>query len=994
LSTSKAFFSSFFEAGTRALLLVSFRLPRAVVWFWLLLAAASIWMLPRVQYDGSLHALLPPENPIVAAADALEGRMETTPSLAFIFDGEELDVLIQTAEELLLPFSGFFEGGMDGFVSDFGGADTGEEQGGLAIDGESGRAVTGEHLDGLAIDGESGRAVTGEHLDGLAIDGESGRVVTGEHLDGLAIDGESGRVVTGEDNEPTVNRGKNVIWLTDVEIDNSAPYLYRKALMLLVPEELKALIEGSQNLLAVSNPFFIDLEDDGVASAPEPGSVLHTHQEVFEYRSLHEYLQEVLALPPRFRTNPGGTVFVAEAFAGPALLEHGEEALLEQVLHRLDSLNTANSTTVQLFTNLGNWHHQQHLDMITRSVLKGSQISLLAVLLFLAGYLVYVVRRLRQHRAVSAGLVLALLGTVAGILLFTILITLGIAAAAGWTLNLFSVSLLGISFGVNADYLIHMLSARLDLHRRSTSRMMLLARLSSGTGKGMAFSLWTTGFAMVGLLFSEFTGFQSFGGLFLIALLVNYLLTFTLFMVIIDRIVGGASVVVHRRIQTPDTWGVGGENTASDADVAGNKAESTESSGSIMVPCEVFVAAEAGYTRFTGNVRDGKRLGKMGGINRAWLQVGVLILVGLIGLWSATRVSFSYSLMDLEPQKQQNRDFASRYAEAVDYLDSVEPSVLLLPDAGTAALAYETLLAHQHEGTAFTRVRRVESLAHRLTNDSLEVQLRVELIGELRELWNDYRGSLRVADDWPEHERAYLQQALSVTGAVVADSLPYRLRRLLHDTSGEPLHLIVIHPDNDLADTQNMVEFGADASVLVMEDGTEYVFVSSYLLTYAALLILKREVPVILMLAFLGMVLGAWMAFGRLVPALLASVSTLGGFVLTFAVLLPFGFELHLYNMLALPLLIGIGIDCGIHLIHAVQHSLQLGSPWRLIARGTLVYVTAASLTTVMGFFGFLWIDYPGLRDLAVLAITGTLCILVFSAVVANTVHLMVVRRG
>ena len=44
-----------------------------------------------------------------------------------------------------------------------------------------------------------------------------------------------------------------------------------------------------------------------------------------------------------------------------------------------------------------------------------------------------------------------------------------------------------------------------------------------------------------------------------------------------------------------------------------------------------------------------------------------------------------------------------------------------------------------------------------------------------------------------------------------------------------------------------------------------------------------------------------------------------------------------------------------------------------------MLYVFAASLTTAMGFFGFLWIDYPGIQDLALLAVSGTVCILLFS---------------
>jgi len=127
------------------------------------------------------------------------------------------------------------------------------------------------------------------------------------------------------------------------------------------------------------------------------------------------------------------------------------------------------------------------------------------------------------------------------------------------------------------------------------------------------------------------------------------------------------------------------------------------------------------------------------------------------------------------------------------------------------------------------------------------------------------------------------------------------------------------------------------------------------------------------------MFIGVWMAFGQLSTALWTSLATLGGFALTFALLQPFGFQLHLYNVVAMPLLIGIGIDSTIHLMHAAEYALQRGQSWREVSRTTMLYVFAASLTTAMGFFGFLWIDYPGIQDLALLAVSGTVCILLFS---------------
>jgi len=706
-------------------------------------------------------------------------------------------------------------------------------------------------------------------------------------------------------------------WLAAIELDNHAPYLYRKALLMLTSAELEMLVEASEQELLRQNPFYFDIEPDSSANLSE----------MLQFTSVHAWLEHAIGLPPRYRTTPDGSVLVAEAFAGPALRSQGEQAMLAMIEARLDSINTANGTRVELYSNLGNWQPSSQIAAVNRIVLRGSQISMLAVVLLLGFYLRFLVRQRLHALPGRKRWMFRLFGAIIATLFLTLLVTMGLASASGWTLNLFSVPLLGIMLGVNADYLIHLVSSRLELYRPGANPIMMIARLSARTGKGMAFSLWTTGFAMLGLIFSGFLGFQSFGGLFLMALTINYVLTFTLFMAWVNRIIARGTPAFSSETDTRSP-GVGRHYPT------------------------------------TARIR--------------W-QLVFLLLVLAGSLWSASQVTFTYSLVDLEPRHQLSDAFASRYSQAVNFLDAVEPSVLLLPDLETARLALQEIESQRDSGQAFTRIHRIESLVHRIPANSNELAERLTLIRALENVWTDDAGALRFATDWPAAEQEILRQSLRVDDGIVTDSLPYRFRQLLYDSSGNPLNLIALYPDNPILDTPDALEFRADASRLVMEDGTEYHFVSTYLLSSQVLALLRDEIPAILGLAILGMFIGVWMAFGQLSTALWTSLATLGGFALTFALLQPFGFQLHLYNVVAMPLLIGIGIDSTIHLMHAAEYALQRGQSWREVSRTTMLYVFAASLTTAMGFFGFLWIDYPGIQDLALLAVSGTVCILLFS---------------
>ncbi|KPP98575.1 MAG: RND-type efflux system permease component [Bacteroidetes bacterium HLUCCA01] len=763
-------------------------------------------------------------------------------------------------------------------------------------------------------------------------------------------------------------------WLASIELDNRAPYLYRKALLMLTSAELEMLVEASEQELLRQNPFYFDIEPDSSANLSE----------MLQFTSVHAWLEHAIGLPPRYRTTPDGSVLVAEAFAGPALRSQGEQAMLAMIEARLDSINTANGTRVELYSNLGNWQPSSQIAAVNRIVLRGSQISMLAVVLLLGFYLRFLVRQRLHALPGRKRWMFRLFGAIIATLFLTLLVTMGMASASGWTLNLFSVPLLGIMLGVNADYLIHLVSSRLELYRPGANPIMMIARLSAKTGKGMAFSLWTTGFAMLGLIFSGFLGFQSFGGLFLMALTINYVLTFTLFMAWVNRIIARGTPAFSSETETRHhSYVPVDEIPNAEASISGQRASNAGAEGAAA--SHQSAETEPGLTLQTAQARNSTDT-RSPGVGRHYpttarirWQLVFLLLVLAGSLWSASQVTFTYSLVDLEPRHQLSDAFASRYSQAVNFLDAVEPSVLLLPDLETARLALQEIESQRDSGQAFTRIHRIESLVHRIPANSNELAERLTLIRALENVWTDDAGALRFATDWPAAEQEILRQSLRVDDGIVTDSLPYRFRQLLYDSSGNPLNLIALYPDNPILDTPDALEFRADASRLVMEDGTEYHFVSTYLLSSQVLALLRDEIPAILGLAILGMFIGTWMAFGQLSTALWTSLATLGGFALTFALLQPFGFQLHLYNVVAMPLLIGIGIDSTIHLMHAAEYALQRGQSWREVSRTTMLYVFAASLTTAMGFFGFLWIDYPGIQDLALLAVSGTVCILLFS---------------
>lgn len=107
----------------------------------------------------------------------------------------------------------------------------------------------------------------------------------------------------------------------------------------------------------------------------------------------------------------------------------------------------------------------------------------------------------------------------------------------------------------------------------------------------------------------------------------------------------------------------------------------------------------------------------------------------------------------------------------------------------------------------------------------------------------------------------------------------------------------------------------------------------------------------------------------RPVPVLLAVFPLAVGMVLTFGVLAAAGVSLNPANLIAVPLIFGVGVDNGVHVLHDYQNR-RPGGPYRLgtaTGRGILV----AGLTTILGFGTLMTARHAGLASLGLTLALG-----------------------
>lgn len=81
------------------------------------------------------------------------------------------------------------------------------------------------------------------------------------------------------------------------------------------------------------------------------------------------------------------------------------------------------------------------------------------------------------------------------------------------------------------------------------------------------------------------------------------------------------------------------------------------------------------------------------------------------------------------------------------------------------------------------------------------------------------------------------------------------------------------------------------------------------------------------------------------------------------------GMKLHYLNIIALPMLVGIGVDAGIHIIQRFREDGGRNLRNAVTRTGRAVVIT--SLTTMFGFGSLAFASFSGIRDLGLIAIMG-----------------------
>jgi hopanoid biosynthesis associated RND transporter like protein HpnN len=218
---------------------------------------------------------------------------------------------------------------------------------------------------------------------------------------------------------------------------------------------------------------------------------------------------------------------------------------------------------------------------------------------------------------------------------------------------------------------------------------------------------------------------------------------------------------------------------------------------------------------------------------------------------------------------------------------------------------------------------------------------------------------------------------------VTLESLPTALKRRWLSENG--LYRVQVTPKKDLNDLENLREFIREAQkvdpdvtdlpVTYLESMNEVIqsFVQAFSIALVAitllLLVILRSVKDTLLV---------------LLPLLLASVFTAAA---TVVFKVPFNFA----NIIALPLLFGLGVDSGIHMVHRL-HYLDSDEE-SLLGTSEAQGVFYGALTTIFSFSSLAFTSHQGTASMGILLSVGLLMTLICALVVLPAFSVWHIRR-
>ncbi len=475
-------------------------------------------------------------------------------------------------------------------------------------------------------------------------------------------------------------------------------------------------------------------------------------------------------------------------------------------------------------------------------------------------------------------------------------------------LNMVTALIFAVVMGLGIDFGVHMTTRYLDERGRGKTLQESMMLALSKTGRAILTAGLTTAGALGVMAAAEFKGFMEFG----IIAMLGILICLVVYIVMVPAL--GAMM---ERFSAPSPWRR--KSMVGDRPVR-------------RIP--------------------------------AWLPGVALVVIAAVtavAFVQARRIEFEYDFRRLGSQKKVSTTI--QYGRTLS--QSSSPVVILLNTPQQAKAATRHLeKVMESPANVDGLLRNVFSLFTFIPDDQ---ERKIALLGELqgyvdealalRKLKKDVREQLEELREWTD------------VAPITEKSLPDWVTAKFTRKDGQVGGMVYLFPRVNEFHVDQMARFYDLFGVIDIPDvGRVHPTASGFILV-EVIRAVQRDGVTMTAISLAVVLLVLVLDFRRPGPVLLTFGPLLVSLIWVAGIMGMTGMKLGLYNMLVLPLLLGVGIDTAVHIYHSYQE--QGPGSLRSVIRTTGMATLIASVTTGVGFVGMMTVSHNGLRTIGSLAIVG-----------------------
>ncbi|MEE2657900.1 MAG: MMPL family transporter [Candidatus Latescibacterota bacterium] len=349
----------------------------------------------------------------------------------------------------------------------------------------------------------------------------------------------------------------------------------------------------------------------------------------------------------------------------------------------------------------------------------------------------------------------------------------------------------------------------------------------------------------------------------------------------------------------------------------------------------------------------------------------ITILIGLLAtaysVYHLKDLSFEYDFKKLRPKIEEEGPKAS----IPDNLKETRSPAIVLTENREEAMAVvaEVERIREARGDSST-VRSVKSVYSFLPSRQAE---KLEIIADLSHLLDDNESLLK------EEDHAHvdsLRRYLDVRELQLED-LPEDMTKSFSSKDGQILNFVQINASVPLRDGRNAINFAREIKEIRLPDGSVYHASSAHIIFAEMLELMLDDAFKAVIVTLLVVSLVLLIDLRSVVDTLLVLTPLLTALAWVTGFMYILDFKVNVYNMVAFPTVIGMGIDNAVHIFHRYREA-GTGS-MRLVLRTTGVALLATTMTTMVGFAGLVPAHHPALYWIGTVSLFGLGCCFITS---------------